>query len=98
MGGISIWQLLIVVVIVVLLFGTKKLSSLGSDLGASIKGFKKAMSDDDKPEKSAPDADFAAKTLADSRMTQKKTRLNATTKSRCNSCSISVLVNFCWYS
>ena len=60
MGGISIWQLLIVVVIVVLLFGTKKLSSLGSDLGASIKGFKKAMSDDDKP-----DADFAAKTLAD---------------------------------
>ena len=47
MGGISIWQLLIVVVIVVLLFGTKKLSSLGSDLGASIKGFKKAMSDDD---------------------------------------------------
>ncbi len=33
MGGISIWQLLIVVVIVVLLFGTKKLSSLGSDLG-----------------------------------------------------------------
>ena len=66
MGGISIWQLLIVVVIVVLLFGTKKLSSLGSDLGASIKGFKKAMSDEEKPEKSsAPDADFAAKTLAD---------------------------------
>lgn len=65
MGGISIWQLLIVVVIVVLLFGTKKLSSLGSDLGASIKGFKKAMSDEEKPEKSsAPDADFAAKTLA----------------------------------
>ena len=47
MGGISIWQLLIVVVIVVLLFGTKKLSSLGSDLGASIKGFKKAMNEDD---------------------------------------------------
>lgn len=47
-------------------FGTKKLSSLGSDLGASIKGFKKAMSDEEKPEKSsAPDADFAAKTLAD---------------------------------
>ena len=65
MGGISIWQLLIVVVIVVLLFGTKKLSSLGSDLGASIKGFKKAMSDEDKPEKSAPDAVFAAITLAD---------------------------------
>lgn len=66
MGGISIWQLLIIAVIVVLLFGTKKLGSIGSDLGASIKGFKKAMSDEEKPEKSsAPDADFAAKTLAD---------------------------------
>ena len=67
MGGISIWQLLIVVVIVVLLFGTKKLSSLGSDLGASIKGFKKAMSDDEDKEKDKPvqDADFTAKTLAD---------------------------------
>ena len=47
MGGISIWQLLIIAVIVVLLFGTKKLGSIGSDLGASIKGFKKAMSDDE---------------------------------------------------
>ena len=37
MGGISIWQLLIIAVIVVLLFGTKKLGSIGSDLGASIK-------------------------------------------------------------
>ena len=43
MGGISIWQLLIIAVLVVLLFGTKKLRSLGSDLGESIKGFKKAM-------------------------------------------------------
>lgn len=47
MGGISIWQLLIIAVIVVLLFGTKKLGSIGSDLGASIKGFKKAISDDE---------------------------------------------------
>lgn len=47
MGGISIWQLLIIAVIVVLLFGTKKLGSIGSDLGASIKGFKKAMGDDE---------------------------------------------------
>ncbi|MGX2950407.1 Sec-independent protein translocase subunit TatA [Ursidibacter sp. B-7004-1] len=53
MGGISIWQLLIVVAIIVLLFGTKKLRNLGSDLGESVKGFKKAMSDD-KPK----DADF----------------------------------------
>ncbi|MEA9389832.1 Sec-independent protein translocase subunit TatA [Acerihabitans sp. TG2] len=72
MGGISIWQLLIVAVIVVLLFGTNKLRSMGSDLGASIKGFKKAMGDDDKPtappaeEKNAgQDADFAAKITAE---------------------------------
>ncbi|BCG11253.1 MULTISPECIES: Sec-independent protein translocase subunit TatA [Buttiauxella] len=67
MGGISIWQLLIIAVIVVLLFGTKKLGSIGSDLGASIKGFKKAMGDDEEKEKdkSVQDADFTAKTLAD---------------------------------
>lgn len=76
MGGISIWQLLIIVVIVVLLFGTKKLSSLGSDLGASIKGFKKAMGDDDSSEKdkgkSAPDADFTAKSLSENTSDVKK--------------------------
>ncbi|WP_416380320.1 MULTISPECIES: twin-arginine translocase TatA/TatE family subunit [unclassified Gilliamella] len=48
----SLPQLLILIAVVVLLFGTKKLRSLGSDLGASIKGFKKAMNDDDKPESS----------------------------------------------
>lgn len=46
MGGISIWQLLIVVAIIVLLFGTKKLRTLGADLGESVKGFKKAMNDE----------------------------------------------------
>ncbi|AIQ99333.1 Sec-independent protein translocase subunit TatA [Pluralibacter gergoviae] len=68
MGGISIWQLLIVVLLVVLVFGTKKLGSLGSDLGASIKGFKKAMGDDDdksKKDASAQDADFEQKSLAE---------------------------------
>ncbi|WP_293730337.1 twin-arginine translocase TatA/TatE family subunit [uncultured Actinobacillus sp.] len=48
MGGISIWQLLIIVAIVVLLFGTKKLRTLGADLGESVKGFKKAMADEPK--------------------------------------------------
>lgn len=47
MGNIGIWQLLIVVAIVVLLFGTKKLRGLGSDLGSAVKGFKKAIADDD---------------------------------------------------
>ncbi len=43
--GISIWQLLIVLVIVLLLFGTKKIRSLGGDLGASIRSFRKAVRD-----------------------------------------------------
>lgn len=50
LGGISIWQLLIILVIVLLLFGTKRLKNLGGDLGGAIKGFKKAMSDEDKAE------------------------------------------------
>ena len=44
-GGISIWQLLIILVVVLLIFGSGKLKSLGSDLGSSIKGFKKAVKD-----------------------------------------------------
>jgi len=47
-GGINIWSLLIILAIIVLLFGTKKLKGIGSDLGGAVKGFKKAVSDDDK--------------------------------------------------
>ncbi len=47
MGGISIWQLLIILLIVVLLFGTKRLKGIGADLGSALKGFKKAVSDED---------------------------------------------------
>lgn len=46
-GGISIWQLLIVLAIVIMLFGTKRLRNLGSDLGSAIKGFRKSMQADD---------------------------------------------------
>ena len=54
LGGISIWQLAIVLLIVVLIFGTKRLKSIGSDLGGAIKGFKKAMDhDEDKPSSEA---------------------------------------------
>ncbi|MBD5771064.1 Sec-independent protein translocase subunit TatA [Marinomonas colpomeniae] len=45
-GGISIWQLLIVFAILVLVFGTKKLKNLGSDLGGAVKGFKEAVDKD----------------------------------------------------
>ena len=47
LGGIGIWQLLIILLIVVMLFGTKKLRTLGSDLGGALKGFKNAMKDDE---------------------------------------------------
>ncbi|MFD1009342.1 MULTISPECIES: Sec-independent protein translocase subunit TatA [Oceanisphaera] len=66
MGNIGIWQLLIVVLIVVLLFGTKKLRGMGSDLGSAVKGFKKAMGDDDKNgEKDQQDADFKQASLSE---------------------------------
>lgn len=69
MGGISIWQLLIIAVIVVLLFGTNKLRTLGSDLGSSIKGFKKAMGDEDKDASKQQDAEFEARPLTDKQAT-----------------------------
>lgn len=46
-GGIGIWQLLIILAIVILLFGTKRLSSIGTDLGKAIKGFKNSVKDED---------------------------------------------------
>ena len=45
MGGISIWQILIILAVVLLLFGTKRLRNLGGDLGEAIKSFKNSMSD-----------------------------------------------------
>ncbi|WP_371193636.1 twin-arginine translocase TatA/TatE family subunit [Glaciecola sp. SC05] len=54
--GISIWQIGIILLIVVLLFGTKKLRNVGGDLGSALKGFKNAMSDDEEKK----DADFQA--------------------------------------
>jgi len=50
LGGISIWQLLIVLAIVVLIFGTKRLKGMGTDLGGALKGFKDAVATDDDKE------------------------------------------------
>ena len=47
MGEISITKLLVVAALIILVFGTKKLRTLGGDLGSAIKGFKKAMNEDD---------------------------------------------------
>ncbi len=58
--GISIWQLLILLAVVILIFGTKKLKNVGGDLGSAIKGFKSAVKDSDsdatKQEKVAQDS------------------------------------------
>ena len=48
LGGISIWQLLIILAIVVLLFGTKKLKNIGRALGGAVKGFKDSLDGEDK--------------------------------------------------
>jgi sec-independent protein translocase protein TatA len=71
MGGIGLKELLVILAIALLVFGAKKLKTIGSDLGGAVKGFKKAMNegDDEESKKSdddmkklrsdAPDAEFA---------------------------------------
>ncbi|MDQ5880277.1 MAG: sec-independent protein translocase protein TatA [Pseudomonadota bacterium] len=54
MGSFSIWHWLIVLVIIVLIFGTKKLTNVGKDLGGAVKGFKDGMKEADKPADAAP--------------------------------------------
>ena len=60
MGGLSIWHWLIVLVVVVLIFGTKKLRNIGQDLGGAVKGFKEGM------KSSETEADAAKAAAADS--------------------------------
>lgn len=64
MGSLSIWHWLVVLLVVVLIFGTKKLGTIGSDLGGAVKGFRKAMAEadaDEEPKKlnKQADADFS---------------------------------------
>jgi sec-independent protein translocase protein TatA len=49
MGSFSIWHWLIVLLVVVLIFGTKKLRNIGSDLGGAVKGFKEGMKSEEMP-------------------------------------------------
>lgn len=62
-ANVSIWQLLIVLVIVIAIFGTKRLKTLGSDLGSAVKGFRSAVNDAEKEpagelDNQSADADF----------------------------------------
>jgi len=70
LGGISLWQLLIVLLIGAVIFGTKRLRSIGTDLGGAVKGFRSAMSDAESAEQEdskdphrldQPDAEFGEK-------------------------------------
>ena len=70
MGGLSIWHWLIVLVIVVLVFGTKRLGNIGKDLGDAVKGFKKGVQDDDKK----PTANLSDESRRDSTTTSESQR------------------------
>jgi len=69
MGSFSVWHWLVVLVIVVLVFGTKKLGNVGSDLGKAVKGFKDGIKGDEESQQpgapSAPPAQVADKTTID---------------------------------
>ena len=58
--GISIWQLLIILLIVVVLFGTKKLRNIGGDLGGAIKNFRQSMREGETAEEEKPSGDKLA--------------------------------------
>lgn len=67
LGGVSIWQLLIILVIIVLLFGTKRLRNIGNDLGSAIRGFRNSVKESD--ESTEQDASFPAEVKRDAAVT-----------------------------
>ncbi|MEE3321600.1 MAG: Sec-independent protein translocase subunit TatA [Pseudomonadota bacterium] len=72
LSGISIWQLLILLAIVVLLFGTKKLRNIGGDLGGAVKGFKSAMKDGEEEQDQKRLAEEDEKTTANTTESKEK--------------------------
>jgi len=74
MFGLSIWELLVVLAIVVLLFGPKRLKTLGSDLGNAIKGFRKAVKEEESepPSASARVIEGQAERKSDATATQQQ--------------------------
>jgi sec-independent protein translocase protein TatA len=71
-GGISIWSLLLILAIVILLFGTKKLRNVGADLGGAIKSFKKSVKD----EKVAKDAQKDDPAIIEGKATEEKDKVS----------------------
>ncbi|MGI5310206.1 twin-arginine translocase TatA/TatE family subunit [Rheinheimera sp. WS51] len=80
-GGIGIWQLLIVLAIIVLLFGTKKLRGIGTDLGDAIKGFRSSIKDEPAKDDDKEKAQLAEKSTTD---TSEQPTKNAASKDKTN--------------
>lgn len=70
--GPSVWQLLIILAIVVLLFGAKRLKNIGGDLGGAIKGFKKAMKTEEEKPEDASRLDNAEGDVIEGEVTEKE--------------------------
>jgi sec-independent protein translocase protein TatA len=75
MGGLSIWHWLIVLLVVVLIFGTKKLRNIGQDLGGAVKGFKEGMkgADGEEPPKESDSTQQIAGTTIEGEVKKEKT-------------------------
>jgi sec-independent protein translocase protein TatA len=71
MGSFSIWHWLIVLVIVLLIFGTKKLRNIGTDLGGAVKGFKEGMKHDGDEDKSSLQLETAGKETIEGEIKEK---------------------------
>lgn len=76
-GGISVTQLLILLVIVMLVFGTKRLRNIGSDLGSAVKGFRKGI--EDEPEDSEPEKISEEKTSVEPQKKEENTTVSSPT-------------------
>ena len=73
MGGIGIWQLVIVLLIVILVFGAKKLRNIGGDMGSAIKNFKQAVKqDEDDGEDEAKRVETKSEKIIDGEVTSKR--------------------------
>lgn len=72
MGGFGLKELLVILIIVALLFGTKKLKNIGSDLGGAIKGFKKGITDEDPQELDDQSKEDANQTKTEQKESVKK--------------------------
>jgi sec-independent protein translocase protein TatA len=73
--GISIWQLLILLAVVILIFGTKKLKNVGGDLGSAIKGFKSAVKDGDEKSEQQNKVTQDSATSADTESVKKEDKV-----------------------